>query len=126
MGLDAWSWIRAVYLDPAELICDDDNGGLYRVPFSIAGDEINFDKPKEVKVKYVNAGRGGIQPEPIPLGKYVVATFNNKEDARPEKTEVQEMVIDLTAKAAEPERTIALDLAAANSHSVTINLKEKR
>src|SRR5688572_5842890 len=48
----SWWWVRAMQLDPNELIVDDDDGHLYRVSFEIAGDEISFGDPKEVKVEY--------------------------------------------------------------------------
>ena len=50
----AWWWVRAIYLDPNELIVDDDEGGLYRVGFTVKGDGITFDEPQAVKVEYVD------------------------------------------------------------------------
>lgn len=49
-----WWWIRAMYIDPNELIVDDDEGGLYRVPFSAKGDEVTFSDPIPVKIQYVD------------------------------------------------------------------------
>jgi hypothetical protein len=49
----SWWWIRAMYLDPNELIVDDDDGQLYRVGFTPKADGgVEFDDPKEVKIKY--------------------------------------------------------------------------
>jgi hypothetical protein len=50
-------WIRAIYLDPNELIVDDDEGTLYRVPFTVSGDKITFAEPVEVKIEYVDVPR---------------------------------------------------------------------
>jgi hypothetical protein len=50
-----WWWIRAIYIDPNELIVDDDEGQLYRVAFSINGDEVEFQDPQEVRIQYVDA-----------------------------------------------------------------------
>jgi hypothetical protein len=50
-----WWWVRAVLLDPNELIVDDDEGGLYRVPFTLSGDEAAFADPIPVKIEYVDA-----------------------------------------------------------------------
>jgi hypothetical protein len=36
-----WWWIRAVYVDPPILIVDDDEGGLWSVPYSVAGERPN-------------------------------------------------------------------------------------
>lgn len=49
-----WWWVRAVYLDPNELIVDDDEGGLYRVGFQISEDGVSFDEAVSVKVQYVD------------------------------------------------------------------------
>lgn len=58
-SLDAsqmWWWIREVRVNPLELIVDDDEGGLYRVPVTVSGnDEITFGDPVSVKVEYVEA-----------------------------------------------------------------------
>lgn len=61
MDLDNWSWIRAIYLDPNELIVDDDDGSLWRVPFTISGDTVEFTDPQEVRVQYVDASSGRIR-----------------------------------------------------------------
>ena len=55
-------WIRAIYLDPDELIVDGEDGSIYRVPFTIDGEEAKFEEAKEVKIKYVNAS-GKTEPE---------------------------------------------------------------
>lgn len=57
-SLDAsqmWWWIRAVRVDPLELIVDDDEGHLYRVPVTVSGEEITFGDAVEVKIEYVAA-----------------------------------------------------------------------
>jgi hypothetical protein len=72
-GDQAWWWIRAIYLDPNELIVDDDEGGLYRVQFDVNGDEVAFNDPKSVKVKYVNASNGGVTVETVNAGREHVA-----------------------------------------------------
>lgn len=51
-----WWWIRAIYMNPMELIVDDDEGGLYRVGFTIGDDDsVVFSDPAPVKVQYVDA-----------------------------------------------------------------------
>lgn len=57
-GDQYWWWIKAVYLDPNELIVeDDDEGKVYRVPFGIKGEDVSFDDPTEVKVNYVDVNK---------------------------------------------------------------------
>lgn len=55
-GLDPdqfWWWIRSMYVDPNELIVEDeDSGDLYRVPFETKGETITFGDPVAVKVVY--------------------------------------------------------------------------
>lgn len=48
-----WWWIRAVYVDPPTLIVDDDEGGLWSVPYSVAGDSAEFGDPVQVITQYV-------------------------------------------------------------------------
>jgi hypothetical protein len=86
-GDQAWWWIRAIYLDPNELIVDDDEGGLYRVGFDVNNDEIAFAEPKAVKVKYVNASNGGVMAETINGGREHVALFASRAESRPEEAE---------------------------------------
>lgn len=50
-----WWWVRAMYVDPFELIVDDDEGGLYRVPFDPTADPITFGEAKQVVIQYVDA-----------------------------------------------------------------------
>lgn len=127
MDLDPWSWIRSVYLDPDELIVDDDDGSIFRIPFVIDGESISFDKAKEVKIKFVNAANGGVNVEPVKMGKYLIASFDSKEDSRIDNKKAKELVIDLkaAAKKAKPNE-VDIDLCAASSNQVTIDLKEKR
>lgn len=48
-----WWWIRAMLQEPNELIVEDeDSGDLYRVPYTIAGDDVNFNDPIAVKIEY--------------------------------------------------------------------------
>lgn len=52
-----WWWIRAIYIDPNELIVDDDEGGLFRIPFSTGdGDnaEVTFQEAQPVQIQYVD------------------------------------------------------------------------
>lgn len=126
MDLDSWSWIRSIYLDPDELIVDDDDGSLYRVPFTIDGEAIAFGDPKAVKIKFVNAANGGVNVEPVKMGSYLVASFKDKEDSRIDDTKTRELVIDLTAQKATKGGEVVIDLRAASSKTVTIDLKEKR
>lgn len=124
MDIDPWSWIRSVYLDPDELIVDDDDGSLFRIAFQIDGDAVSFEKPKEVKIKFVNASNGGVNVEPVKMGKYLVASFDSKEDSRIDNQKAKELVIDLKASAMQPPKgEVTIDLAA-SSKTVNINLKE--
>lgn len=50
-----WWWIRAVRLDPNEIIVDDeDNGQLYRVPFTVNDRAVSFGDPQAVYISYVD------------------------------------------------------------------------
>ena len=77
-GLDAgqsWWWIREVRVDPLELIVDDDEGGLYRIPVTVSGQEASFGEPDAIRVEYVAASGSSI----------TAALFQSPEEAgRPE------------------------------------------
>ena len=47
-----------MFIEPMELIIDDDDGGLWRVPYSISDDEVEFGERELVKVEYVTAAAG--------------------------------------------------------------------
>lgn len=73
-------WIRTIYMDPNELIVDaDDGGSLFRVPFTIKGEKVKFNKAKKVKVKYVNAAHGGVEIEPLDVEHQCIAKFERPE-----------------------------------------------
>lgn len=49
-------WIREMFIDPAELIVQNDaDDTLLRVPYTVSGDTVEFADPQPVKVEYVNA-----------------------------------------------------------------------
>lgn len=54
-----WWWIRAIRIDPAEMIVDDDEGSLYRVPYAVSGDTVTFGDAVEVVIQYVDAPAAG-------------------------------------------------------------------
>jgi hypothetical protein len=119
-GDQVWWWVRAIYLDPNELIVDDDEGSLYRVKFEINGEEISFNEPKEVKIKYVNASNGGIAAETINPNRTHVALFASRAESRPEDG----------AKPSQSDNALVVDLKASSlkvnlQPVLTINLKER-
>lgn len=84
MAIDAWSWIRQILLNPDEIICDDDNGTLYRVPFGVDGDAVTFGTPEAVRVEYVAAANRFVpvtSAGPIGLGTCAM-TFADEAQSR--------------------------------------------
>lgn len=52
-GDQMWWWVRSMMMDPNELIVEDeDEGELYRIPYSIKGEEVTFNDPIAVKIVY--------------------------------------------------------------------------
>jgi len=47
-----WWWVCSVYVDPPLLIVDDDEENLWAVPYSVAGEGVEFGDPVKVKVQY--------------------------------------------------------------------------
>jgi len=99
LGADQfWWWIRSMFVDPNELIVEDeDTGDLFRVPFETKGDEITFNDPVAVKVQYKDkpaSQQPGAQDTataawelpPAPKGR-PVAVYANRAASRPEQQE---------------------------------------
>lgn len=48
-----WWWDRQTLIEPNEMIASDpDTGQLYRIPFTVSGDEVTFAEPVAVKIVY--------------------------------------------------------------------------
>lgn len=85
-------WVRAIYVDPNELIVDDDEGGLYRVPFEVKGDGVDFGEASQVVIKYVDkpksktsaALRASLTDALGQVGhRLVAASFDSRSESRP-------------------------------------------
>jgi hypothetical protein len=76
-------------IEPNELIVDDDEGGLYRVPFDLSGEDVSFSDPQEVKIKYVNASQAkdptarGLLVNYFTADSQIVARWDQRADSRP-------------------------------------------
>jgi hypothetical protein len=85
-----WWWIRAIYIDPNELIVDDDEGQLYRVGFTINGEEVEFQDPAEVRIQYVDAAnspqsrslRAALSTALAAEPARIAASFTSREESR--------------------------------------------
>jgi hypothetical protein len=85
----AWWWICRVEVDPMQLIVDDEEGSLYRVPYDPTGSEITFDDPVEVEIVYVDVGSDKAKAAKAAAGDggRVVASYNNRSESRPDDDE---------------------------------------
>lgn len=74
---DWYLWIREMFVDPPELIVQDDHDdSLVRVPYTITGDgEVEFGECQPVKVEYVAARAAGEKP---------ALAFASRAEARPD------------------------------------------
>lgn len=63
-GINWYLWIREMFIDPAELIVqNDEDDSLLRVPYTIAADgSVTFGDGQAVKVEYVNARAANTKP----------------------------------------------------------------
>lgn len=56
-----WWWARSIRVDPNEVIADDDEGGLWSIPFTTDGaDEVTFGTPVRVRETYVPIEGDGV------------------------------------------------------------------
>jgi hypothetical protein len=88
-SLDAaqsWWWICRVEVDPMQLIVDDEEGGLWRVPYDPSGAEISFDEPVQVEIVYVDVGSNEATAAKavVSEGK-ILASFKDRSESRPDK-----------------------------------------
>jgi hypothetical protein len=90
---DQWMWwIRALYLDPNELIVDDDDGNLYRVPFTINGEEVEFGDATEVKIQYVTARGDSRQRETALSPETADLVYASRSESRPESNDKEDQM----------------------------------
>lgn len=95
-GSDWDVWIREMYVDPPELIVDDDSANtISRVPYTCAPDgSVTFGDPQLVKVEYVAARTSAAPP---------VVAFASREESRTVATPATSTTPDPSpAPAAEP------------------------
>jgi len=92
-----WWWIRGMRVNPNELVVDDDDGHLYRVPFTVKGDGVKFGDPVQVVVDYKDVPVGvaaGIFTEGLLGGRQEhdqCVVFASRAESRPESTEGGQM-----------------------------------
>jgi hypothetical protein len=83
-GESQWSWwVQAIYLDPPQLIvCDDGDGDLFRVPYTVDGQSVTFDPPIPVRVEYVDAPGDDGNTQQV-AARSASAVFASRGDSRP-------------------------------------------
>lgn len=99
-GLTGWPWIRAMQLDPDEIIVDNEEGDLFRVPFSSKKDgSVEFGAAQKVKIKYVNAATlkanspyRAIVAKTI-VGDHAVTVYESREASTIAETTTQEVTM---------------------------------
>lgn len=89
LPIPGWPWIRVILQDPNELIVDDDQGGLWAVTYSAAGDTITFGVPVQKKIQYVNASQKRdphartLLVNMLTNGRKVAASWDDRAASRP-------------------------------------------
>jgi hypothetical protein len=90
-----WWWIRAIELDPMQLIVDDDDGSLFRVPFEVEKDEITFKDPKQIEIKYVDVKKNKKAASALVAGMVsdheVAAIYASREESRGDSMNEKEL-----------------------------------
>lgn len=77
-----WWWARDIRVDPDEVIADDDEGGLFRVPFTTDGKaEVTFGEPVKVIEQFADAPVAASQADSL----RVLATFSRPNKRMAEK-----------------------------------------
>jgi len=103
-----WWWLCAILVDPTDLIVEDDDGKLWRVPYTVGDRDVTFGEPTEVYIDYVDAIARGEQ-NTVALraitatrgDERVAAVYNERPATRPKTKEgddVREHIEKLRAK----------------------------
>jgi hypothetical protein len=75
-----WWWVHAMMRDPDELIVEDEEGGqLYRIPYAIKGESIEFSDPIPVKIVFKDKPKKQTKQEARAALSMVLATGNREE-----------------------------------------------
>lgn len=110
-----WWWVREVRVDPDEIIADDDEGGLWAVPFSTDGeDEVTFGEPQRVRETFVpvNASVGAQMKRLGDLsGQKVAAAQLSRPDDKPAPANAAEDTPAAESQPNEQENTMDIDPA---------------
>lgn len=96
IGDQYWWWIRDILIDPNEIIVDDDDGTLYRMPFSIDADgTVTLSDPQPVKIVYTDvpakvAAAIAAQGMIAGRGKAIAAHYDNRAASRIKATQKED------------------------------------
>lgn len=78
-----WWWLCDVIMSPSKVIADDDEGGLWAVPYTIKGEKITWGEPVEVRVQYVEADSGQVAAAHDQVAGGVSHRFSTAAESRP-------------------------------------------
>lgn len=103
-----WWWLCAILVDPTDLIVEDDDGKLWRLPYTVGDRDVTFGELTEVYIEYVDAIARREQ-NTVALraitdtrgDQRVAAVFNERPSLRPKTKEgddVREYIEKLRAK----------------------------
>lgn len=85
-----WWWLRAIRLDPDEVIAEDPDGELYRVPFAISDRSITFTDATPVYIEYVDDGsRDPVEATVLDEKGRTIAVFATAASSRPTERKVR-------------------------------------
>lgn len=87
-----WWWARSIRVDPSEVIADDDEGGIWSVPFTTDGtDTVTFGTPVRVAETYVpvQAGEGAAATAAVQRRRQRVAASAIERPSKPARPNTQ-------------------------------------
>lgn len=74
-----WWWICDFVMQPSTVIADDDEGGLWSIPYSIRSNKVTWGDPVEVRIQYVETATGKVAASRPPAA----AAFMSAAESRP-------------------------------------------
>jgi hypothetical protein len=94
-GDQLWWWVREVQLDPSQVICDSDDGDLYRIPYTISGESIEWGDPQEVKIVYEDVA---VAADAADTEGAMVVIFATAAESRPNDRQRENAMPDTKAR----------------------------
>jgi hypothetical protein len=81
-----WWWLHQMYLDPSLCIAEDESGEYWTIPYSVSGNDIEFEEPQKAYIQWVLEETGAVAAKLAAGQKFpnqANLSFASAEESRP-------------------------------------------